>query len=117
MLITSVRGVMLRVTGARRDLETARLDAAGAGGAAERGDEDRVPSARGGREELHDLAIVERETGGAEPQRVGDEVRAPAVEAGFEVDQPVAAVTVGRQHVVERRREVDDRGRIGAQRL
>src|SRR5207244_2078493 len=65
--------------------------------AAERGDEDRVLALGVGREESNDLAVVEREAGGAEALRVGAQVEPPADDPGLEVGHAITAIVRSRQ--------------------
>src|SRR5215510_16161490 len=67
------------------------------------------------REELHDVAVVEREPGGAEALRVGGQVGAPAGQSGLEIRQPIAAIAERARDRIEPREKVDDGRRVAAQ--
>src|SRR5439155_5485979 len=84
---------------------------------AQRGHEDRALAGGVRREELHPVAVVEREPGGAESLRVGGEVGAAASQPRLEIRQTIAAIAEPTRERIEPGEPVDDRRRVSAERL
>src|SRR5439155_5185185 len=75
--------------------------------AAEGRHEDRVLAPRVGREEGHDVVVVEGEAGGAEALRVGGQIEPPTDDPGLEVGRSIAAIAQPREDALEIGEEED----------